>query len=206
MGLDIFQTQRDIKPEKTLEIVSNADSALDELVFNLVEYLEQNINPNGWKEQFNYYKRHFQKNYKITPSLISKVNLVPPKNKSVYEHYPWSRGMFLSALIQVSYEQGFNSFEFKEVHNDRLGIFLVGKKGKPIKIKVEKLNGEWAFGEAKNVIAEVQKYKGYCFGRDMKDCKIYSSNQQTLQRLKAQGYRQQGVQFILGKMPLEEKT
>ncbi|MBI4447466.1 hypothetical protein HY643_00650 [Candidatus Woesearchaeota archaeon] len=79
--------------------------------------------------------------YLIKPAQIKKFNkkfdaeeLIEVKRRCL--------GVFISSLIQVSYNQGFNDFEFEQVDADYFGAFLKGKKDNPIRIKAKKVWGD----------------------------------------------------------------
>ncbi|MBI4447340.1 hypothetical protein HY643_00015, partial [Candidatus Woesearchaeota archaeon] len=194
MGLEnVFGKPEKIEPENNLEVVVSDESKQDNLAADLVNYFVQSLPLNHlWAgDIFKGYKQHLQ-GFKITPDIVSKVYCILPKNQAE-EYYPLQKGTFISALIQTSYNQGFNDFEFEEVNAYYFGAFLKGKTKNRIRIKAEKITGNFtlsyaencsltakeikggmALQVAENCIAEITQYKGPVFGWLMTNCKISS--------------------------------
>lgn len=214
---NVFEQPEKPEEEKKLEVVSTSESRLDDLIFKLVEYFEQNSPTKRicWSETFEDYKQYLQ-SYTITSEMVSKINLVLPKTKNT-THYLIHKGSFLSALIQTSYNQGNNGFEFEKVNAHFFGAYLKGSENNPIKIKAkaingwgnlrkanycsleaETINGNSAFEGAKGCVAEIANYKGRYFGW-MSGCKVYSPNLETCQILSKQANGKDN-HFILGKI------
>ncbi|MBI4448199.1 hypothetical protein HY643_04405, partial [Candidatus Woesearchaeota archaeon] len=128
-------------------------------------------------------------------------------------------GMLLSALIQTSYQQGFNDFEFEEVNAHFFGTLLEGKEEDKIRIKAKKIGGHsplclakncfltakiiesfWLLDNAQDCVAEITHYQGSFFGMEMKNCKIYSPNQETLNKMREQIRGATNTSFYLTKV------
>ncbi|MBI4448344.1 hypothetical protein HY643_05160 [Candidatus Woesearchaeota archaeon] len=207
-------------------------------------------------ENFNTFKDYF-KNVEITPKIINQVNKQLPKEGG--RQYNANKGVFFSALIQTSYNQGFNNFEFKEISTCDFGAWLRGKEGKPIIVKAEKIEGanifhnasncsltadtvdglgtfwyaekcsliakrvvgenifdyttncfleaetiqgDFSLGAAENCVAEIANYKGRNFGEGMKNCTIYSPNQEVLDKIEKQTWPHTKTNtYLQGKKP-----
>ncbi|MBI4447708.1 hypothetical protein HY643_01895 [Candidatus Woesearchaeota archaeon] len=70
------------------------------------------------------------------------------------------RGDFLSAMIQTSYNQGFNNFKFGEVDAGFFGNSLEGKEGNTLIIDVGKIVGEGALCDANNCSLTARLVRG----------------------------------------------
>ncbi|MBI4447447.1 hypothetical protein HY643_00550 [Candidatus Woesearchaeota archaeon] len=165
MGLDkIFQEKAE-KPaeERKLQVIITEEVVVDDLT----AYFERSIPPklevNGyWDDDFKKYFNHLS-NFNITPKLIAQLNeKIPNKGKPLdilhrpfrlctpLDYYNSYKGIFLSALIQASYNKGFNNFELGEINADHFGCYLKGKAENPIKLKIGKINGSLIFRDAIN--------------------------------------------------------
>ncbi|MBI4448326.1 hypothetical protein HY643_05070 [Candidatus Woesearchaeota archaeon] len=215
---NVFGKPEKVEPEKQLEVITTEESVLDDLI----AYFEKLFPPHllTYKEAFDACRKDLR-SYPIKPELIKKFN--EKINLTSFDPYKrCCRGVFVSSLIQVSYDQGLNNFEFGKINFDSFGEFLEGQKNKPIKIKVnttnekdtlwaakycnltaEIINGNRTLWYAQNCIAEIQSYKGEEFGKGMENCTIYSPNQEVLEKIKRQIEQGFGMSnsFHLGKLP-----
>ncbi|MBI4448010.1 hypothetical protein HY643_03440 [Candidatus Woesearchaeota archaeon] len=116
--------------------------------------------------------------------MINKFNRKFNRKNKEYDKEVF--GLFLSALMQSSYKQGFNDFKFENINANCFGGWLRGKEGKPIIVKAEKINGDYTLSHAKNCVAEINNYQGDYFGYKMNNCTIYSPNQESLDVIKRQ--------------------
>ncbi|MBI4448329.1 hypothetical protein HY643_05085 [Candidatus Woesearchaeota archaeon] len=238
MGLEnVFGKPEQVVEEKKLEVIASDESVVGELLifFKKNKYKEWK-NWDECKEYFNNASTsNFLKSFQISPKRIRKFN----EKAKIKGNYQESFGLYLSALIQASYNQGFNDFEFKEIVADCFGAYLKGKEGSPIKIQIETLNGKANFAYAQNFFAQItnlngdnnfkwaedfsakiRSIKGYAnvrvvknsiveigdnpgknFGGYMKNCTIYSPNQQVLESIKEQIYNGVNNSFHLGRLP-----
>lgn len=198
MGLETFNKQEKPEEEKKLEVVKTEASTLDELVSYFLK--TKNIlqtSPTFFRES-----QIFLQSYKLYPTQINAFkDKIREFRLEWYERGPL--GTFLSAMIQTSYSQGSNNFEFEKIYASHFGSFLKGKKENPIKIKaktiagweicskaencfleVDRLEGEFAFLDTSYCTLKIKNYVGDRFGFGMKNCKIYSPNKETLKKLK----------------------
>ncbi|MBI4447776.1 hypothetical protein HY643_02255 [Candidatus Woesearchaeota archaeon] len=186
MGLEnVFGTPEKVEPEKNLQVIVSDKSVQDKTLVELLAYFEQSIHLNAPSEEKFYTYRFDSQRFKIKPELISAVNENWDTKKFNWPAKAYF-GIFLSALIQTSYNQGFNDFEFSIINADYFGAFLQTQQNKPIRIKAETIHGYWVLERANYCIAEIQNYQGDGFGLFMKNCKIYSPKQQVLDKIKVQ--------------------
>ncbi|MBI4448343.1 hypothetical protein HY643_05155 [Candidatus Woesearchaeota archaeon] len=170
MGLkDIFGQAEKPVEEKKLEVVVNDESVLDDWM----AYFEQ-TKKMPWSgicklEDYLTTSQVFLKRYQIKPERIYKFNKKVDTTKLDYEEANFF-SVFLSSLIQTSYNQGFNNFKFEEINIDRFGILLVGQGDEPIKIEVTTINAEDVFLWAKNSSLEVENLKGNVPLREAQHC------------------------------------
>ncbi|MBI4448195.1 hypothetical protein HY643_04385 [Candidatus Woesearchaeota archaeon] len=186
MGLEkIFTKIENPFEEKKLEVVGSEEAVLDEWM----AYFEQtNLNFNVYTDILDFYKNYLV-NFEIKPAMIKKFNDMVDTKKFNDRKKMWL-GLFLSAMIQTSYNKGFNDFVFEEINVDNFGMYLQGQKDKPIKIKAKIIDGNSTLNDAENCVAKITSYKGKCFGWYMKDCKIYSSNEAVLEQIRKQSWKQ----------------
>jgi len=113
-------------------------------------------------------------------------------------------GIFLSALIQYSYSDGYNGFVLntQDTHIDRMGYRLEGQKENPLeidirgnvgsyfghrldhsKIKIEGDVGDWCGSDSKKSIYTMQGEVGDWCGIHSKDSIFQSSNRKTQKKL-----------------------
>ncbi|MBI4447888.1 hypothetical protein HY643_02815, partial [Candidatus Woesearchaeota archaeon] len=77
----------------------------------------------------------------LQPKHLTKLVSNITSTEKILDKEKWHLGLFLSILIQTSYNQGFNDFEFEEINADDFGSCLNGKNEDKIRIKAEKING-----------------------------------------------------------------
>ncbi|MBI4448191.1 hypothetical protein HY643_04365 [Candidatus Woesearchaeota archaeon] len=94
--------------------------------------------------------------------------------------------IFLSALIQASYNQGNNNFVFENVDTNFFAELLMGKKEDPIKIEAQAISGNNAFRRAQNCTLEIASYTGLRFGHMMGNCQICTYDKGDLDRIRRQ--------------------
>ncbi|MBI4447413.1 hypothetical protein HY643_00380 [Candidatus Woesearchaeota archaeon] len=183
MGLsNVFEQPEKPVEEKKLQVIVN-----EEVVFNdWMVYCEQ-CNKTGWSKDYFIESQQFLQSYKIKPEMISKFNeKINTKTWKLAERY--FLGVFISSLIQTSYNQGFNNFEFGEVYVDHLGACLQGQKDDAIIIKAKTINGAWILSQAKNCFLEAEAVNGEFSLRTQKNCvvKIRNDNDQGYQLLRSE--------------------
>ncbi|MBI4447652.1 hypothetical protein HY643_01605 [Candidatus Woesearchaeota archaeon] len=200
MGLrDIFKKAEKPLEEKKLEAITTDESVIDEWNVKLQSSFCSMLR--DWKDDFKAYV-DYSKSFKIKPDLITKFN------ESLGMGAGWNRGthrgLFLSALIQTSYDQGSNNFEFEEISANLFGGWLEGKESNTLKIRVKKISGHFQFWEsnytyliAENFVgdwglfqstystAKIISYDGQNFGIGMQHNTIVALNQNILERLRA---------------------
>lgn len=170
MSLRIFKKQEEIEEEKKLACVNTQESSIDTLIANLISYFEGSTRIR-FGVDFIIYKEYL-KNFEITPQMIDKVHPLIDKVPSVMlpgqymEGYNPAKGLFLSALIQTSFDQGFNNFEFSnDIEADEFGARLTGKIDR-IVIKAKKIIGAHILDEAMHCVLEADSIIGaYPFTR-----------------------------------------
>ncbi|MBI4448169.1 hypothetical protein HY643_04255 [Candidatus Woesearchaeota archaeon] len=212
---DVFGTLEKPVEEKKLEVVVSEEAVLDELL----AYFEQN-KYEGWKGTFQECNDYldsclqYLQTFKVTPKIVSSFYKKFGKAKEGSE----ALGVYLSAMIQTSYDQGFNNFEFGKIHAHCFGSFLQGQKGRQIQIKVGTIKGPFALvyakycsldvetiigvqslSNAENCVAEITNYTGDLFGSCMENCKVYLPNPETFLRLSEQANGENN-HFFLGKI------
>lgn len=206
MGLDkIFQKQEKIEEEKKLGVITTKESAVDDLTLHLINFFkkdEEKYEITSWWNVFDYYKRYLQK-LEITPSIIQKVSGQLSTSESTEHVYRTYKGIALTALMQQSYNCGFNNFEFEDVVANGFCEFLKGEDNSLVKIKANKIIGNSTLASAEyctlktasiegwqtlwlgeNCTVEIGKYNGYQFGYKMKNCKIHVSNEKVLEEIR----------------------
>ncbi len=122
----------------------------------------------GADEYFNEVKS-FAKSYFLSNELINDLLKNLEKSKEL--------GVFISAIIQASYENGCNEFNFGEIRCDYFGAFLKGKGGEKIRINIENLDGRYCFYKSENCYV-TGKFDGDMFMEMSKDniVEIYGGN------------------------------
>ncbi|MBI4448095.1 hypothetical protein HY643_03885 [Candidatus Woesearchaeota archaeon] len=161
MGLnDIFEQPEKPLEEKKLEVITSEEALLDTLLayFENSKYLQWKLLPEDGKKYFDECMKYLQR-FTIEPKIIYRFNEKAKMPASVGERQ--ALGLCLSAMIQISYNQGFNDFEFKEVPASCLGGFLQGQQNNKIKIKVGKSKGVWFLDSAENAVMEIQDDNGF---------------------------------------------
>ncbi|MBI4448324.1 hypothetical protein HY643_05060 [Candidatus Woesearchaeota archaeon] len=202
---DVFWQAEKPEEEKKLEVITTEESVLDDLM----AYFEQTSNEE-WKSVSNKAKEYFDtclkdlQSFRLTPKTITNFNQKVGKLK---ENEMQSLGICLSAMIQTSYNHGFNDFEFEEIVADCFGAFLQGTEDNLLKIKAKKIigvdtlyrainfsliaetaNGNCVLSFAENGVAEITNHQGIVFGWEMKNCTIYLPNQEVLDKIKKEDY------------------
>ncbi|MBI4448249.1 hypothetical protein HY643_04670 [Candidatus Woesearchaeota archaeon] len=201
MGLEkIFQKQELIREEK-LQIINTKESELDKLLASLLGYF--NKTPpcyNNWHAYYTSAALNL-KGLNIPPEAIQKINENIKKGTQ-------EKGLFLSALIQTSYNQGNNYFEFETINADCFGAFLEGKKGNKLTLKIKKLLQGQSFVCAKHCRIEISIIKDLTsFGWGMRDCQVYFPNKKPIRKQKSAYIVNIGPlgketnQFIYGNLP-----
>ncbi len=158
------------KPEeKKINLVRNEEQIFDDIMLIFQENVENIFTPimdfvkNNFRKCYN-----LLKTYDITPEIIRKFSEKDLKLKN--DEYTF-KGVYLSALIQRSYDLGYNNFELDQIYMQHFGSFLKGKEENPIKIKMRIL--EWSFGfsfaENCHVIVD-EKIDGYGHFWSAKNC------------------------------------
>ncbi|MBI4447807.1 hypothetical protein HY643_02410 [Candidatus Woesearchaeota archaeon] len=173
MGLEkVFGTAEKPVEEKKLQVIASEEAAIKDWqdyfdktkeylpdFFKLKEYFEESLK--------------FLQTFRIQPTLINRFNENNKFHVSILEmvrHGFW--GVFFSSLIQTSYDQGFNNFEFEEVQAWQFGNYLKGKEEDKIRIKAEKINGEFVFGIAENFSLTAKKIEGGNIVHSAKNCHL----------------------------------
>ncbi|MBI4447714.1 hypothetical protein HY643_01930 [Candidatus Woesearchaeota archaeon] len=150
----IFGKVEQLPQEKSLEVVATVETVVNELLAHFEKNKYSGMMSDEFCERyFNSHKEHLQ-SFKLTPKVIVEFN------KKVGQLADEDLGVYLSALIQTSYAQGFNNFEFGEVYANCFGKLLKGQKDAPIRIKAEKINGRNALYKAENCILEAKRING----------------------------------------------
>ncbi|MBI4448096.1 hypothetical protein HY643_03890, partial [Candidatus Woesearchaeota archaeon] len=177
MELDkIFQEKAE-KPaeEKKLQVIVSEEAVVGEWL----KYFKKNKKGDwGSDEELEEYfsiSLEFLKSYSVKPELIKKFSERVNGNR-LKDRKRQYLGCFLSSLIQTSYNQGFNDFEFKTINTDYFGALLQGQKDNPIKIKAKNINGGSALQEAKNCFLEAGVIDGYFTLQKAKYCFLKSQN------------------------------
>ncbi|MBI4447411.1 DUF3737 family protein [Candidatus Woesearchaeota archaeon] len=153
-----------VKEQEQIVIINEEDSACNEAVNFFLGYFDTlSKKKKFWgNSQINpHYQAtlSFLKDYKINPELVQQFNEeVKAKHLSLDSRF--YLGLFLSALIQTSYNQGFNNFEFDKINADHFGAYLQGTKNNPIKVKAKIINGEFAFRQTENCSLETATING----------------------------------------------
>lgn len=205
MGLDkIFQEKAEKVEEKKLQVVVSDESVEDKILAEALNYFNRSspTEEKELKDDFKVYTDYLQQNYKIKPSLVSKINESVDSKKFDSDKKCYL-GIFLSAMIQTSYNQGFNDFVFDKIHANLFGSLLKGVGRNKIRIKANIIKGNGSLGlskncyfivkkiegldtliASKNCVAEITHYKGGELGWGMRNCRIYSTNRETIEKIK----------------------
>ena len=125
-----------------------------------------------------------------------------------HENFRINTGLFISALIQNSYDSGNNNFYFKTNNIEWLGTYNKGNKENPLVISIEENHGT-RIGEeteystfnikenhgteigwdAKHSTFNIEENQGENIGWDAKHSTFKSSNEKTLDSIKAKPRR-----------------
>ncbi|MBI4447610.1 hypothetical protein HY643_01385 [Candidatus Woesearchaeota archaeon] len=157
MGLEhVFGTAEKPEKEKKLQVIVSDEAVVDELLacFEKNKYNDEHNLDEG-KEYFKNVST-FLKSFQISHERIKKFY----KKAAVKKNESESFGLYLSALIQTSYQQGNNNFKFGAVNANWLGVFLEGKITRPINIKIDALNGYSNFSNSNYFSAKIKKIEG----------------------------------------------
>ncbi|MBI4448321.1 hypothetical protein HY643_05045 [Candidatus Woesearchaeota archaeon] len=216
MGLEnVFGQPEKVEPEKKLEVIASEEA----VIADWMAYFEKNKIGNCRGNRFKEFKLDCQKylqSYQIKSAILQKfVSLANQKQIEDWDE-KLCFGAFLSALIQTSYNQGNNDFEFEKINADFFGKFLEGKEDNLIRIKAEtingrdmlysakncfltvkNLNGRRTLWEAEGCVAEIINYRDENLGWYMKNCTVYLSNQEVLDKVREKLYRGENNRFIL---------
>jgi len=174
MSIDkIFKKIEDTK-EKTCRILNNERTKLDKLLTYFFTFFEKEKKCGAdWvrgedKKRYDSFF-NFLKNFDITPSFIKtfaeKIGEVKEEEKQIF-------GLYLSAMMQVSYNKGYNNFEFGKIKVDELGAFLKGREKEKIKIRLSSLEGDWNFWMAENCDISISRVVGNWNFWKMRECPI----------------------------------
>ncbi|MBI4447446.1 DUF3737 family protein, partial [Candidatus Woesearchaeota archaeon] len=173
MGLEnVFGTPEKIEPEKKLEVITSEEAVIDDWMV----YFEQTKKMiwEKWGHLPNYFaesKQFLQSYTKISPKMIQIFNKKVDTSKlNLCEK--GCLGVFLSSLMQTSYDKGFNNFEFEEINTDDFGMFLQGQKSKPIRVIGKKISGDDTLHMAKYCFLEAQTIYGHNLLKNAIDCLI----------------------------------
>ena len=137
---DLFKKVEEVNNEKIIKKLN-----CEELLQEFIKWYEKNyyFHSIGCDGKLEYFHSVFQflKSYEMAPVLISNFYQKIKKIKERKE----SLGLFLSAMIQTSYDQGWNNFTFDKIEADCFGAFLKGLDKKRLILNVGKINGNLAF-------------------------------------------------------------
>ncbi len=122
-----------LPPPDTIREQTNRDSELSDLLIKYEEFLSKEINYNNidWIVQSN----TIILNPKEIDDFLQQTILYEK-----HKNYQTKTGIFISQLIQTSYNAGNNNFELntKKLKTiNRIGAYLIGKEKNPIFIKIE---------------------------------------------------------------------
>ncbi|MBI4447553.1 hypothetical protein HY643_01100 [Candidatus Woesearchaeota archaeon] len=163
---DVFEQAEKPAEEKKLEVILSEELVIKELLV----YIEK-VTPAKTKDTKNEFATFltYLQSYKITPSLVTKLNKKADTKKLSYKRKD-SFGLFLSAMVQTSYEQGFNDFELGEVNANLFGAYLEGHKSNTIRLKVNNIFGDSTFMNAKECSLTAKKVEGNASFKDVAYC------------------------------------
>ncbi|MBI4447612.1 hypothetical protein HY643_01395 [Candidatus Woesearchaeota archaeon] len=157
MSLDnVFGIAEKPVEEKKLQVVVREEEVVDELLVYFYKSVTMDVTD---LSKFFDGSLTFLRSFGITPQLITKVNNKLPQKKFLAYHTDY-KGTFLSALIQTSYEQGFNNFEFEHLQSSYFGSDLQTNKNQPINLKINCLAGGCNFKHSSGINAQIQTLMG----------------------------------------------
>ncbi len=145
------------KPKK----INGWESIFDSFLATLISKFEEIKGEDEWnfkksEEYFNSCLEYFQ-NFDLTPKIIEEFC---KKIGEVDEYLKWAFGSFVSAMIQKSYNSGYNNFKLSDLKIDMFGSFLEGKDDDKIRIKIDHLIGDWNFWRVKNIYLKTSRILG----------------------------------------------
>ncbi|MBI4448331.1 hypothetical protein HY643_05095, partial [Candidatus Woesearchaeota archaeon] len=146
------------KNSKLVQIID--EGAIYELCYNFHRYRLNGLSLKTHKERFQDYKQILQK-AKLTQHTISKLSFALKGTPFLYYEEVEDNDVFLSALIQLAYEKGFNDFQLEEVNNvDILTEHLDGQEDKPIKIQLKNANSAAYLKQKSGISVVIDEFKG----------------------------------------------
>ncbi|MBI4448345.1 hypothetical protein HY643_05170 [Candidatus Woesearchaeota archaeon] len=149
---------RDANSQQNLTNASFKEGCLEELLAYFNETKKDFWDYNQLKD-YSVESKNFLKEYTINPQIINEFNL-HIQRQSLSKAEKWYLGIFLSAMIQTSYDQGFNDFSFEEINAHGFGTFLKGKNGDKLMIKVGTITGYDTLAKSKNCSLEAKTIIG----------------------------------------------
>lgn len=173
----IFNEEIKNPEEKSFRKIENDSSMFDEILAFLKNegYKKTKIKGVSKLECYFLNTMDFLKNFNITNDIprkfLERVENFKYKKEKIFANEGLT--IMLSALIQTSYNQGHNLFEFGDVYVNNFGMFLKGKRTRPMKIKARKLNGVAGFLEVKNYIFEAEEVESDDFGFCSQNFKVF---------------------------------
>lgn len=148
MGLEnVFGQPEKVEPEKKLEVIASEEA----VIADWMAYFEKNKIGNCRGNRFKEFKLDCQKylqSYQIKSAILQKfVSLANQKQIEDWDE-KLCFGAFLSALIQTSYNQGNNDFEFDFVTAEGFASFLHGEEQNLLRITLKALYGNDCLGQS----------------------------------------------------------
>ncbi|MBI4447629.1 hypothetical protein HY643_01490 [Candidatus Woesearchaeota archaeon] len=161
MGLEnVFGTPEKPIEEKKLETITSEESILQDWqsYYDKTKPLAEGVsfdNIRGYLAE----TKNFLKSFKIKPEAISKFNeKISLKNETRAASFYF--GALLSALIQTSYQQGFNNFLFNNIEANAFGYYLEGQKNKKIKITAKFIGSDYLLSGGKDCFLKAETIYG----------------------------------------------
>ncbi|MBI4448108.1 hypothetical protein HY643_03950 [Candidatus Woesearchaeota archaeon] len=173
MSLDnIFQKAEKPIEEKKLQVVASEDSIFDDWLACIDKLtIEDRQSLSGNQKDYFTKSQEFLKSYQIKPEMISKFNKKVNTKKLNRDEKSYF-GVFLSTLIQTSYDQGWNNFEFENVNCNYFLSLLKGKKGKDISVKTRIIDGDGPLQAANYCSLETKEVDGNFALRHATNCSL----------------------------------
>ncbi|MBI4447460.1 hypothetical protein HY643_00620 [Candidatus Woesearchaeota archaeon] len=148
MGLEnIFEQAEKPIEEKKLQLVNSQDGVIEELssYFKKQKKYASGMSLDYSKDFFSETIQILQA-HAISPQLVNAFNKNMRNNIGFVEY--WRYGVFLSAMMQTSYNQGNNDFEFDFVTAEGFASFLHGEEQNLLRITLKALYGNDCLGQS----------------------------------------------------------
>jgi len=192
---NIFNKVDPVKKEKKINLINNTLTYKELLaLFNETCETLKEFNKMEARNEYYRYSRKLLGGYNLNSRNVSRLG------EKLYEEFKKTElnevvSIFISAMIQSSFEKGHNNFEFGVINLPTFGFCLEGEERRKLKIKMKKilgddaffnakyldivldeLSGQYAFMESKNITLKCKRLNSYASFLNAEFCEIETFN------------------------------